>query len=164
MKRLVLLAAALLVSVPLTASAKMPSFDLDVETRGNSVHVKVRILGDEPLIRSFAPDLNGLLAVLPADQVDEEGRPFLVFVSGRTDVPLSWVEPRTYQGNVALDPGQWAVVPFPDTVGPLRVESAYPKTVMIQIGDSAGVTSSLVALVALATIVLLRALHVRCDT
>lgn len=138
MRRLFLLFTVVLFTTALPASAKMPPFEMEVEPRGDTVHVEVRISGDEALIDSFDPrDLNGLVAAFPADQVDDEGRPLLALKTG-TSVPLIRAEPGIYEGSVQLEPGRWAVVPFPQTVGALRVEDAYPETVMIEIEDEGG--------------------------
>lgn len=137
MSRLVLL--LLLLATALPASAKMPPFEMEVELQGDTVHVEVTITGDESLIHDFdSSDLDGLLAVLPADQVDEEGRPQLV-LGGGTDVPLSRVGRGIYQGSVELEPGRWAVVPFPDVRGALRgsLEGWYPATVEVEVKDEA---------------------------
>lgn len=144
MRRLLLFTTAL-VATALPASAKMPPFEMEVEPRGDTVHVEVRISGDEALIDSFdPPDLNGLVAVFPANQVDDEGRPLLALKTG-TNVPLSRAELGIYEGNVQLEPGRWAVVPFPQTVGALRVEDAYPETIMIEIEDEGGIMWALAA-------------------
>lgn len=75
MRRLVLLTGVFLLSTSLPASANMPPFDMEVETRGDTVHVTVTIIGDESLIHDVdSPLLNGLLAVFPAGQV-EASRP-----------------------------------------------------------------------------------------
>jgi hypothetical protein len=133
MRRLVLLTTLLLLATTLPALAKMPPFYMEVESRGATVHVEVTIREDESSIDGFdSPQLNGLLAVLPADQVDEDGRPLLV-LGGRTDVSLNKVEAGTYQGRVVLEPGRWAVVPFPDVRGEVRgsFEGWYPNTVLV---------------------------------
>lgn len=146
MRRLLLLFTVALVATALPASAKMPPFEMEVEPRGATVHVVVRISGDEALIDGFdPPDLNGLVAVSPADHVDDEGRPLLALETG-TNVPLSRVKPGIYEGSVQIEPGRWAVVPFPHTVGALRVEDAYPGTVMIEIEDETGVIWALAAI------------------
>lgn len=135
MMRLALFTTILLLAIASQASAKMPPFEMEVEPRGDTVHVEVTISGDEPLVDSFdSPELNGLMAVFPADQVDEEGRPLYVLEEG-TEVRLRRVQPGTYRGSVALEPGQWAVVPFPGVSGVVRgsVEGRYPDTVLIEL-------------------------------
>lgn len=137
MRRLGLLATALLLGTALPASAKMPPFEMEVEPRGGTLHVEVTTSGDEASIDSFdSQDLNGLLAVFPADQVDKEGRPLYVLDEG-TDVPLSRVRPGNYRGRVALEPGHWAVVPFPGVSGVVRgsAEGWYPHTVLVELTD-----------------------------
>lgn len=123
----------LLLALP--AAAKMPAFDMEAEARGDSVHIEVTVTGDEALIHDFDPlNLDGLLAVFPADQVDEEGRPLFV-LEGGTDVALRRVEPGVYEGSVRLEAGHWAVVPFPDVTGEIRGtgEGWYPGTVMVEV-------------------------------
>lgn len=138
MRRLLLLTTVVLFTTALPASAKMPPFEMEVDPQGGTIHVEVRISGDEALIDSFDPtDLNGLVGVFPADQVDDEGRPLPALKTG-TNVPLSRAEPGIYEGSVQVEPGRWAVVPFPQTVGALRVEDAYPETVMIESEDEGG--------------------------
>lgn len=146
MRRLVL-TTVILLGIALPASAKMPPFDMEVETGGDTVHVEVTISGDESLIDSFdTPDLNWLLAVLPADQVDEKGRPLFMF-GDRTNLRLNRVEPGVYQGSVALEPGRWAVVPFPGMTGEVRgsVEGWYPNTVVVEVGAEESAIWALVA-------------------
>jgi len=137
MKRLVL-ATVVLLTTALPASAKMPPFEMAVEPRGDTLHVEVTIGRDDPqLIDSFdAPELNGLIGVFPADQVDEEGRPLYVLDKG-TDVPLIRVAPGTYQGSVELEPGHWAVVPFPGVSGVVRgsAEGWYPHTALVDLTE-----------------------------
>ena len=148
MRRLVLLTTVLLLATTFPASAKMPPFDMEVERRGDTVHVWVTITGDQSLVDGFdTPVLNSLIAVFPADQVDEEGRPLLV-LGDRTDVPLNRVELGTYQGNVALDPGRWAVVPFPDVSGvvPGSVYGWYPNAALVEVKDEESAIWALVAL------------------
>ena len=138
MKRLLLLTTVLLLAAALPASAKMPPFEMTVEPRGDTIHVEVTIGHEDPLfLESFNPgELNGLIAVFPADQVDEEGRPVSVLGQG-TAVPLSRVTAGTYQGSIALEPGHWAVVPFPSVTGPLRgtAEGWYSDTILVEIAD-----------------------------
>lgn len=147
MRRLVLLTTVLLLAPALPASAKMPPFEMEVEPRGDTVHVEVTISGDESLIDSFdSPELNGLIAVFPADQIDEEGRPLLV-LGDKAYVPLSRVEAGTYRGSVALEPGRWAVVPFPEVSGviPASVHGWYPNTALIEVKDEGSALWALVA-------------------
>lgn len=149
MKRLILLAAILLLSVALPASAKMPPFDLDVDSTGDTVRVEVTIQGDESAIHDFNPsNLDGLIAVYPADAVDAEGRPKTV-LQDRTGVRLARIEAGTYQGSVTLEPGRWAVVPFPDIREVIQgsVEGWYPNTVVVKVEKD---TTPMWALAALA--------------
>lgn len=149
-RRLALLTTIALLAMALPASAKMPPFEMEVEPRGNTAHVEVTISRDESLVDSFdSPELNGLLAVFPSDEVDEEGRPLYV-LEGRTDVPLSRVEPGTYQGSVPLEPGHWAVVSFPDVTSVIRrgVEGWYPRTVLVEVTDERSALWALAAVAA----------------
>ncbi|MGF1617954.1 MAG: hypothetical protein ACFCU2_09155 [Acidimicrobiia bacterium] len=144
MRRLLLLTMLLLLAAALPASAKMPPFEMTVEPRGDTIHVEVMVgRGDPLLVDSFdRPVWNGLIAVFPADHVDEEGRPMSVLDEG-TAVPLSRVQAGayqdrvTYQGSIALKPGHWAVVPFPSVTGPLRgtAEGWYSDTILVEITD-----------------------------
>lgn len=136
MRPLALLTTVLLLAPALPAVAKMPPFEMEVEPRGETVHIEVTITGDDTLIHDFDPlNLAGLVAIFPADEVDEIGRPLYV-LEGRV-VPLSRVEPGTYQGSVRLEPGHWAVVPFPDVTNsiPSAGEGWYPRTVMVEVTD-----------------------------
>lgn len=152
MRRLVLLTTVLLLGTAIPASAKMPPFDMEVDTRGDIVHVEVTIKGDPSMIDGFdTPQLDGLIAMSPADQVDEDGRPQSV-LKEITNVPLSRIGPGTYQGSVALEPGRWAVVPFPHTVGALRVKDAYPQTITVEIKDEESAVWALAAVGALIAI------------
>lgn len=155
MSRLLFLTTVVLFTTALPASAKMPPFEMEVDPRGDTVHVEVRISGDEALIDSFdPPDLNGLVAVFPADQVDDEGRPRLVLKTG-TNVPLSRAEPGTYQGSIVLESGRWAVVPFPGVSGVIRgsTKGWYPNTVVVDVEDERTAMWALAALGAVITIV-----------
>ncbi|HKX75999.1 MAG TPA: hypothetical protein VJR05_11500 [Acidimicrobiia bacterium] len=138
MRRLVLFVAVFFLAISAPALAKMPPFDMEVEAEGETVHVTVRIVGDESLIHDFdSLDLTGLIAIFPADEVDEDGRPTLA-LGEAIEVPLNWVEPGTYLGSVDLEPGRWAVVPFPAVNNDdLRggVEGWYPDTALIEIGS-----------------------------
>lgn len=79
MRRLLLLNTVVLFTIALPASAKVPPFEMEVEPRGDTVHIEVTITGDEALIHDFDPlNLDGLLAMFPADQVEEGGRPLNV--------------------------------------------------------------------------------------
>lgn len=105
------------------------------------------LLEDPMLIDSFdSPELNGLIAVFPADQVDEEGRPVSVLDEG-TDVPLIRVQAGIYQGSVALESGHWAVVPFPGVTGAPQgiAEGWYPHTVLFELPDERSVIWALAA-------------------
>jgi hypothetical protein len=151
-RRLLLLTTVLLLGTALPASAKMLPFDMEVDTRGDIAHVEVTITGDPSLIDGFdTPQLDGLIAMFPADQVDEDGRPQYA-LKEVTDVPLSRVGPGNYRGSVALDPGRWAVVPFPHTVGALWVKDAYPQTITIEIRDEGSAVWALAAVGALMAI------------
>jgi hypothetical protein len=136
-RRLLLLTTVLLLAA-LPASAKMPPFEMTVEPGGDTIHVEVTIGRDDPVSAySFeSPELNGLLAVFPADQVDEEGRPLSV-LDQRTEVPLSRVQSGTYQGSVTLEPGHWAVVPFPSVTGAPRgtAEGWYPHPIFVELPE-----------------------------
>lgn len=135
MRRLALLTTVVLLAMALPAAAKMPPFEMEVEPRGDTVHIEVTITGDKALIHEFDPlNLDGLLAVFPADQVDEEGRPRYV-LEGGTGVGLSRVAPGSYEGNVPLEPGNWAVVPFPGVTSAIRGagEGWYPRTVLVEV-------------------------------
>lgn len=150
----------LLLGASLPAEAKMPPFDMVVRTSGDTVQVIVTIVDDDSVIGGFdPPDLNGLVAVVPADQVDEAGRPLLVSGIDEKDVPLSRIEPGTYQGSVTLGPGRWAVVPFPDTMGDIPVPDAYPDTIMVEIGDEAIGLWAALAAIAVATSLVWRRRH-----
>lgn len=148
MRRLLLLTTVLLFAAALPASAKMPPFEMTVEPRGDTVHVEVTIGRDDPLlVESFdSPELDGLIAVFPADQVDEEGRPLSVLDKG-TDVPLGRVQPGIYQGSVALEPGHWAVVPFPDVNGevPGTAYGWYPNPVLVELPEERSTLRALAA-------------------
>lgn len=162
MKRLLLVTTVLLVAAALPASAKMSPFEMTVETRGDTIHVEVTIgRGDPLLVDSFdTPGWNGLIAVFPADHVDEEGRPLSVLDDG-TAVPLSRVQAGayqdrvTYQGSIALRPGHWAVVPFPSVTGALRgtVEGWYSDTILVELPDERNALWALAAVGAAVTIV-----------
>ena len=144
MRRFVLLATLPLV-VALPAWAKMPPFDMEVETHGDTVHITVTINGDESLIHDFdSPRLNGLLAVLPADQVDRKGRPTFV-LGDRTEVPLKRVELGLYQGT--LEQGEWAVVPFPEVSDVVlgSAEGWYPETVLVEVSERGTALGAFVA-------------------
>ena len=149
MRRLLLFTAVVLFIIALPVSAKMPPFEMEVEPRGGTVHIEVTITADETLIHDFDPlNLDGLLAVFPADQVDEEGRPLYVLERG-TDVSLSRVEPGSYEGSVPLEPGHWAVVPFPDVTSEIRRddEGWYPRIVMVEVTGDESTTGWAVAAV-----------------
>lgn len=140
MKRLALLTTILLLSTALPGSAKMPSFDMEVDSVGDTVQIEVTIKGDESSIHDFSPsNLDGLLAVFPADKVDAEGRPGSVH-QDRIDVPLAHVEPRTYHGSLTLEPGRWAIVPFPDIADGIQgsIEGWYPNTVVVEVEEDGG--------------------------
>lgn len=154
MRRLVLLTSILLLSTALPASAKMPPFDVEVDSVGDTVLVEVTIKGDKSLIHDFSPsNLDGLLAVFPAGKVDAEGRPSSVH-QGRIDVPLARVEPGTYQGSLTLEPGSWAVVPFPDITDVIQgsIEGWYPSTIVVEVKDERSAVWALAVLSAVMVI------------
>jgi hypothetical protein len=146
----------LLLAVALPASAKMPPFEMTVEPGGDTIHVDVTLGRDDPVSAySFeSPELNGLLAVFPADKVDEKGRPLSVIDEG-TEVPLRRVQAGTYQGSIALKPGHWAVVPFPSVTGAIRgtAEGWYPHPVLVELPEERNALWALAAVGAAITIV-----------
>lgn len=90
-----------------SAEGKIPPFEMEVDVDGTRATVTV-MLDDE----SFdPPDLTGLISVYPSSDLDYEGRP--ADQRSPTEVPLARVGPGEYQGTVHLEPGRWAVVPFP---------------------------------------------------
>jgi hypothetical protein len=154
MRRLLLLTAVFCLGPSLPTSAKLPPFEMEVETLGETVEVTVRIVADETLLHGFdSPDLDGLLAVFPAGQVDDEGRPQTV-LEARADVPLSRVGPGTYQGSATVEPGHWAVVPFPGVNGDVHgtADGWYPNTVLFEVGDEGSQIWALAALAALTVV------------
>jgi hypothetical protein len=134
----------------------MPPFEMTVEPGGDTIHVEVTIGRDDPVSAySFeSPELNGLLAVFPADKVDEKGRPLSVIDEG-TEVPLRRVQAGTYQGSIALKPGHWAVVPFPSVTGAIRgtAEGWYPHPVLVELPEERNALWALAAVGAAITIV-----------
>lgn len=50
MRRLLLLSTVLVLAAALPASAKMPPFEMTVESRGDTIHVEVRIGRDDPML------------------------------------------------------------------------------------------------------------------
>jgi hypothetical protein len=151
-----LVTTVLLVATALPASAKTPPFEMTVEPQGDTIRVEVTIGNGDPLfLESFdSPELDGLLAVFPADQVDEEGRPLSVIDEG-TEVPLRRVQAGTYQGSIALRPGHWAVVPFPGVTGAIRgtAEGWYPDAVLVELPEERNALWALAAVGAIITIV-----------
>jgi hypothetical protein len=151
-----LVTSVLLLATALPASAKMPSFEMTVESQGDTIHVEVTIGNEDPLLlESFdSPELDGLLAVFPADKVDEKGRPLSVIDEG-TEVPLRRVQAGTYQGSIALKPGHWAVVPFPSVTGAIRgtAEGWYPHPVLVELPEERNALWALAAVGAAITIV-----------
>lgn len=98
-----------------SASAATPGFDFVVRVDGSTVHVTVSF---EPVPSGFAwPQmetsgvLDGLVGVLPADEVDGEGRP-LPDASPRL-LTLQRVEEGVYADSVMLPKGRWVVVAWP---------------------------------------------------
>ena len=137
MRRLLILVALLTLVGALPAGAKMPGFDVEVEVQGDTIRVEVRILDQEAIGLGFNPvSLDGLLAVVPSDHVDELGRPLNPF-GPRTKVPLQMIEAGVYQGGVTVGAGSWAVVAFPDNTDPIRgiVEGWYAETVEVEVDD-----------------------------
>lgn len=104
----------LLWTVP--ADAATPAFDLELDSEGSSVEVTVRFQQTISSVDEFEASgvLDRLIGGLPADQVDEEGRPLPG--SDPLLVSLDPVESGvTYQGSIRVDDGEWAFFPWPGT-------------------------------------------------
>lgn len=95
-------------------NAATPAFDLHVDSQGSSVEVTVRFQQAVSTVEEFEGSgvLDRLIGVLPADQVDEDGRPLR-----GSDPRLVSLEPVeggvTYQGSIRVDDGEWAFFPWP---------------------------------------------------
>jgi hypothetical protein len=103
----------LLSAVP--ADAATPAFDLDVEARRGSVVITVTFEPVPPGFNWAAFESSGvpdeLVGVLPAEEVDERGRP--LSQDGLRLASLRSIEEGVYLAEVAVDQGRWAVVPWP---------------------------------------------------
>ncbi len=120
---------AFLVVGVVPASAKLPRFEVDVTVSGGEalirvwfpsqnltlLDVRVWFQSQDSMLSDGIPQagLDGLLAVYPAGDLDDRGRP--VVHGNSLPVDLGWVDGRGwYQGRVEVDgPGSWVVVPFP---------------------------------------------------
>lgn len=69
--------ALLMLIWPVPANAATPAFDLELDSKGTSVEVTVRFQQTISSVDEFEASgvLDRLIGGLPADQVDEEGRP-----------------------------------------------------------------------------------------
>jgi hypothetical protein len=109
------------------AQAKMPPFEIDVATDGTLATITVEIdqsYGFDPL------DLDGLVAVYPVSGLDTQLRP--IGTSEAMHVSLARAEPGIYQGTIDLEPGRWAVVPFPTILDYDPSGLLYPDTVLFE--------------------------------
>jgi hypothetical protein len=98
------------------ANAATPAFDLDLDSEGPSVEVTVRFQQTISSVEEFESSgvLDRLIGGLPADRVDEEGRP--LSGSDPLRVSLDPVESGvTYQDSMRVDDGEWAFFPWPGT-------------------------------------------------
>ena len=121
-----LMSVGLLVLLAGPAAAKLPGFDMEVETGGNTVVVTVTL----PDAEFVVPHLDGLLAVYPAETLDEQGRP--PYNLDGMPVRLPRVDDAVYRGAVTIEePGMYAVVPFPGMLGfdpDAEMTAGYPPT------------------------------------
>lgn len=95
-----------------SAGAATPAFELDVVISNGSAVITVRFVQPVPEGFESSGVLNRLVGVLPADGVDDRGRP-LDDEEPRL-VTLRRIDQGVYQAEVPLDSaGSWAVVPWP---------------------------------------------------
>lgn len=114
--RIVVVALLTFFWVP-SATAATPAFGLELDSDGSSVDVTVTLLQSIPSsIEQFEESgvLDRLIGAVPADEVDENGRP----LPGSDPVLVS-LEPVesgvTYRGSITVDDGEWAFFPWPGT-------------------------------------------------
>lgn len=93
----------------------MPAYEQVIETSSDTIEITVIF---EPVPPGFAwgsleasGALGELIGVLPADGVDEDGRPFDTTAVVLADLRI--VEEGSYSAEVVVGPGEWAVVPWP---------------------------------------------------
>lgn len=110
MRKVLIVSFVWLVVVASPAAAKMPPFETTVEVEGDKALITVVLDGYDPEVAEF----NDLVGLYPAAAMD--GTPLATI--DYTPIPLSWVEPFTYQGSVTIPySGEWVVVPFPGSPG-----------------------------------------------
>lgn len=158
----VAISAVFLILTAGPAAAKMPGFTIEVETEANIAIVTVRVGGvgsSQLAAEGFNPfDVDGLVAIYPADSLDDQGRP----TSHVDAIPVNLlrVEDWIYRAEVAIDiSGRWALVPFPTSVtfDPAhQMYQTYPQTTFFDIGLSrAGLWTRLVAGIGVLSIAML---------
>ncbi|MGH8924297.1 MAG: hypothetical protein ACRDWA_06635 [Acidimicrobiia bacterium] len=114
------------------ALAKMPGFTMEVVPQGDQVEITVIVRGVDSA--GFdAPNLHGLVALYPAEALDDRGRP--LSHAEAIPVDLQRVETGVFQGTVTVPgDGRWAAVPFPDSDAfePSWFVDTYPGTVFFE--------------------------------
>lgn len=125
----ILVAATVLIfGLALAADAKVPPFEMEVETDATRAIVTLTI-GQEDL---DPPNLTGLVAIYPGSDLDHEGRP--TDQTAGVVVPLTRIAAGTYQGTVRLEPGHWAAVPFPNVMNVSASDlDPYPQAVHFEL-------------------------------
>jgi hypothetical protein len=159
--RIVVVALLTFIWAP-SATAATPAFGLELDVDGSSVEVTVTLLQSIPsAIGQFEGSgvLDRLIGAVPADEVDENGRP----LPGSDPVLVS-LEPVesgvTYRGSITVDAGEWAFFPWPDTPGfDPEANRGAPDTEFVMVGGSSPlgwIAIGAVAAIALSSLALVR--------
>lgn len=148
----VLLAVALVVVPSMPALSAGPAFELQAAKDDDRLIITVLF---EAVPLGFAWDQfeqsgfpDEMIGVVPADQVGDDGRP-----SADAElrlVHLDRVDEGIYRGEIAIDDGDWAVVPWPlDKEFDNDGHAGVPETLLVS-SDKASTVLVLVGVVALA--------------
>jgi hypothetical protein len=90
----------------------MPHFTLGVVVEDETAMVTVEIVPGSASAGFDTADLDGLIAIYPAEALDDQGR--LRYADPGIRVRLDRIEDGVYSGQVAIPaPGSWVAVPFP---------------------------------------------------
>lgn len=164
--------ATLVVVMTLPASAKLPPFEVEVTVIEGEAHVRVwfpsegGVIQGIPVSQSFSSsewhppaEIDSLLAVYPAGDIDERGRPSThensTPVHLHRPVHLRWIESLGwYEGRVEVaGPGSWVVVQYPtaDYDPDYGLYHPYPPTLTFEVPGQGGGLESTVLITALMT-------------
>lgn len=123
--------AVLLVSGPAWASTELPGFTIHAqETAGpdEQVHLAVTPVDGAWL---YVHPLDRLVGLFEIDDLDDDLRP--VTGAGYRTVELVSDGDGGFQGWVSVEPGEYALVPYPDVVGELPAEGTHPEAVLLSV-------------------------------